>query len=69
MSVDLLQEQVELHLEDEEGSFKLIPGQEVLSKIDGSTVRVEWVIFKEILFSEKQEKLSNEETYKYLLQD
>ena len=49
--------------------FKLIPGQEFLSKIDPVTVRAEWGLFKEVLFSEKKQNLSNEETYKSLLQD
>ncbi len=32
--------------------FKLIPGQEFLSKIDVAQVRVYWVIFKEVIFQE-----------------
>ena len=48
-------------------TFTLIPGQEFLSKIDAGTVRAEWIIFKEILFSEKKKNLSNEDTYKSLL--
>ena len=41
--------------------FKLIPGQEFLSKIDDAQVRAPWVIFKEVLFQEKK-TLSNEQT-------
>jgi hypothetical protein len=49
--------------------FKLIPGQEFLSKIDAGTVRAEWGLFKEVLFLEKKKNLSNEDTYKSLLQE
>ena len=36
--------------------FKLIPGQEFLSQSDAGTVRAEWVIFKELLFSGKKDE-------------
>ena len=40
-----------------------------LGKSDAAQVRSQWVIFKEVIFQEKEKTLSNEQTYTSLLQD